>query len=623
MSFRSRLTTFFVAIVLLPMIVVGVLVLQISEESGVGKTDARLATSLETGQALYQEAVPVSDEAAGRIANSDGVATDLADEDREALDRVARRAASGETVAAVAFYSADGEELARRGADNVLATTRAEVKVASTEEVVGEIEVSALIAAPFIRSLEGVVPVEVGLAVDGQIAAASFDLIAEQLPSAADGTETVSSSGGDLRAAAILLDPFTDARLAAFDVPEDGGFGTSGPAVLAALGAFLALALALILYIVRALQRQIQSMLRAARKVGDGDFSHRVPVEGEDEMAGLAKEFNRMSDRLEGQVDALRSQQRELERSVRRIGEAFASGLDREALLEVVAETAVSATAAVAGGVRLTVAGKTSSIATGLEGRDDLQQALERAAETAERKGGTATIELAGVHAIAHPLAGGAEDKPAAALAVARREAPFTDGDREVLRYLSGQAAASVENIGLHERVSAQAVTDGLTGLANNRRFEQWMETEQTRRGRFGGPLSLILLDLDNFKSVNDDYGHLQGDEVLRMVASVLGNVSREVDLAARYGGEEFVMALPRTPKKGAMEAAERVRTGIERATVSGIEGNRSIKVTASFGVATIPDDAEDTIGAIEAADRALYGAKRTGKNRSVDATEA
>ena len=124
--------------------------------------------------------------------------------------------------------------------------------------------------------------------------------------------------------------------------------------------------------------------------------------------------------------------------------------------------------------------------------------------------------------------------------------------------------SSSIENIALHELVSEQAVTDELTGLSNNRRFRELIAKEAARAERFGHELSLIMLDIDDFKQINDTYGHLQGDKVLRMVGRVLQLESRGVDEPARYGGEEFAVALPETGLEGALDLAERVRARIE-----------------------------------------------------------
>ena len=140
----------------------------------------------------------------------------------------------------------------------------------------------------------------------------------------------------------------------------------------------------------------------------------------------------------------------------------------------------------------------------------------------------------------------------------------FTERQQELFAYLARQAAISIENVGLHETIQRQAVTDELTGLFNHRRFQEVMTAEVERVRRFGQELGLIMLDIDNFKRVNDTYGHLQGDHVLREVARVLREASREVDEPARYGGEEMAVALPQTGLDGAYEFAERVRTRIE-----------------------------------------------------------
>jgi diguanylate cyclase (GGDEF)-like protein len=203
-------------------------------------------------------------------------------------------------------------------------------------------------------------------------------------------------------------------------------------------------------------------------------------------------------------------------------------------------------------------------------------------------------------------------------MTVAREGDEFTPGERDVFLYLIGQVAASIENIALHELVSEQAVTDELTGLSNQRRFREQIAREDERAQRFRHDLSLIMLDIDDFKQVNDDYGHLQGDEVLRMVGRVLDEESRGVDEPARYGGEEFAVALPETDLAGAVEVAERIRSRIESERVPHVDGATALRVTASVGAASMPASATSVQELIAAADAALYEAKRAGKNRVV-----
>ena len=167
-----------------------------------------------------------------------------------------------------------------------------------------------------------------------------------------------------------------------------------------------------------------------------------------------------------------------------------------------------------------------------------------------------------------------------------------------------------------------QAVTDELTGLFNHRRFQEVMTAEVERARRYGHELGLIMLDIDNFKSVNDTHGHLTGDNVLRAVARVLRQSSRDVDEPARYGGEEMAVALPLTDLEGAYQFAERVRGRIEALELPLPDGNGTLRVTASFGVASLATaDGASKSALVAAADGALYEAKRSGKNRTVRAT--
>jgi len=167
-----------------------------------------------------------------------------------------------------------------------------------------------------------------------------------------------------------------------------------------------------------------------------------------------------------------------------------------------------------------------------------------------------------------------------------------------------------------HERTEEEAITDELTGLSNHRRFRQILSKEVERAKRFDRPLSVVMLDLDDFKAINDTYGHLQGDRVLREVGEILRSESREVDEPARYGGEEFAIALPETRIDGAMEVGERIRRRLDAVRLP-IDDRGEIAIRASVGVAGSPDQPPDVVSLIKAADQALYTAKQQGKNRT------
>jgi two-component system cell cycle response regulator len=162
----------------------------------------------------------------------------------------------------------------------------------------------------------------------------------------------------------------------------------------------------------------------------------------------------------------------------------------------------------------------------------------------------------------------------------------------------------------LNQKLQSLAVTDGLTGLHNHRAFQDYLEEQFQVAMRNKQPLALILMDVDHFKQYNDTYGHQAGDEVLRQVAQILSAHVREGDFVARYGGEEFVIVLPRTELESAVAVAERLREAVQSAEW------RLRPVTGSFGVACIRPDMETRQELIEAADQALYQAKKNGRNR-------
>jgi diguanylate cyclase (GGDEF)-like protein len=182
---------------------------------------------------------------------------------------------------------------------------------------------------------------------------------------------------------------------------------------------------------------------------------------------------------------------------------------------------------------------------------------------------------------------------------------PFAHAFEDLVRALVSHAAAAIRNAQLEE----MSFKDPLTDIYNRRYFELRLEEEVKRHVRFDHPLSLVLVDVDYFKTINDRFGHREGDVVLREAAQLLTNQSRSFTTVTRYGGDEFAILLVNTPKSGALTYASRMKGVIERYPF--MHG----PVTVSLGVATIPDDAETANALFTAADVALYDAKRLGRN--------
>ena len=179
-----------------------------------------------------------------------------------------------------------------------------------------------------------------------------------------------------------------------------------------------------------------------------------------------------------------------------------------------------------------------------------------------------------------------------------------------LLRTVADQVTVAVNHARLFSQMQQQALTDGLTGCFNRRSFEMQLERDLHMATRMSLPVSLILLDLDNFKRVNDTFGHEAGDVALRLLAEGLRDELRSVDTAARYGGEEFAVILPQAGMEGALIVAERLRRRIEQIEVPNVG-----HVTASLGIATFPQHASSRDSLVVAADRALYNAKSAGRN--------
>ena len=172
-----------------------------------------------------------------------------------------------------------------------------------------------------------------------------------------------------------------------------------------------------------------------------------------------------------------------------------------------------------------------------------------------------------------------------------------------------------MDNAILHQQISNLARTDGLTGLLNHRTFMEKLAEEYKRLDREPRPFSILLMDIDKFKNVNDKYGHPVGDVAIKAVAKVMKDTARGSDFVARYGGEEFAVGMVDTDSKGAEQMGERIRRVLEKTLVAQVFDGE-LRVTVSIGVSSFPSDTKNSPDLVTMADTALYQAKRSGRNR-------
>ena len=623
MSFRNRLTFFFVLLVIVPVLAVafvGILIVRDSEEQ---TTDNTLTQAQTAARGVYDEAEDRARTVSETVQSDEELAIAIRDRDRAALQRrladLARRGGavrvslkvpgqaaidvgSGDAVAFAEsrVIDADGDD----AAEMRLSVTTSEDYADLVANVTG-LDVVVTKGNEVVASTLGEAESAAGLPLEGEA-----DVGGERYRVAAVEAEDL--DGGAVRVRTLLADSEVENA-----VSENAVF------IVAILLAFLICALAFALTAARSLQAQISRLLAAASNIGKGDFSIQVPTEGNDEFAALGKEFNSMARQLETRLEELQLERARLQEAVRRVGESLGKGLDRDALLGIVVQTAVDGVGAECGRVVMRNSSNGTLAEAARAGNiSDYMPAVQAAEAAAMEAGDAAETQISGANALARPLSAPEPDNGVlGVISIARPGRAFSQRQRELFEYLTNQAAISIENVDLHEQVQRQAVTDELTGLFNHRRFQEVITAEVERTRRFGQELGLVMLDIDDFKRVNDSYGHLQGDLVLREVARALRDSAREIDEPARYGGEEMAVALPQTGLEGAYEFAERVRHRIERLQIPLLDGGGTLRVTASFGAASLPDSAKIDKGAlIAAADAALYRAKRSGKNRTVKA---
>jgi diguanylate cyclase (GGDEF)-like protein len=641
MSFRSRLLLFFMIIVIVPMIAVALVLFSITADSETGKADAAIAQGLRAAFAVYDGDRNEAMDELATVARDPRLAAAIARGDTAAIRRRLATLARGiPGVRQVAVYGMDRRLLARVGATDAVAPAVAAPSAGNRR--IGLVAVSVTTAAAYARDVRRLTGLDTRVFAGGRLLASTLHESGAPQPRSGDVKIGSSNYRGRLGPVADPVGPGVDVGVFENRDALAGSISDRRLLIGAILAAFLVLALLSSIVVVRALQRQVNKFLEAARRLARGDFSRPVPVEGGDEFAALGREFNAMSEQLAGKIAEVQRKRGELEDTIRRVGEAFAAGLDRQEMVNIAVRTAVEACQADVGralplDLRRMKAARVGDETPGLErglveaeraafaihadAESDWLALLDASAEgdePIEREPVRANVD--DVYAMAVPLLArlgrGRSVEQVGVVSIARAGHDFDESEYDLFAYLTGQAAVSIENVDLHEMVRVQAVTDELTGLYNLRHFHETLDGEIERSKRFGSETGLMLLDIDDFKQVNDTYGHQQGDMVLIAVGRVLRTLSRDIDEPARYGGEEMAVILPQTDVAGAELLAERMRSAVEAIEIDRLDGGGRLKVTASFGVASLPSNAHDKDSLIAEADAALYRAKRAGKNR-------
>lgn len=497
MTFHGRLRLFFAIIVLVPMVAIAVVLFALTADSEQGKADAGIATGLDVSLSLYDEgrseAVDFLRQLQSRPISLRRLRSILRRRDRAVARAELRRFITARQLVAASLFDRRGATIATVGSSDAVAFASTSLLAADRRRL-GTLSVSTTAADKLVRTaarrtrprptarrpqlefllLRRGLPVAATLTRVRTIPqdATEFDAGGRHYRGrrvVAGRTGEVTEELAAFREAAALTSTISEGRLR----------------IAAVLAAFLLLALGSSVLVVRALQGQVARFRAAARRIAEGNFGEKVPVEGRDEFAGLADEFNNMSTQLKGMFGEVVSKRREIE------------------------------------------------------------------------------------------------------------------GTRQEL-----------------EQTQRDAITDSPTGLLNRAGADRLIAEEFDRQRRFGTRIGLVYLDVDHFKEVNDTYDHSQGNEVLAAVAKVLRERTRALDEPARWGGDEFIVILRETDLEGAAQLAEDLRKEIEDLHVPSLRDGPALRVTATLGVASAPECADDAKTLFDGADEALLRAKRAGRNR-------
>lgn len=653
MSLQRRLTLYFVMIVILPLAIAGILVQRVVVEELARRSLLSLRPALDSAVTAYNGQLEllgpetrslISTPRFARLLNEgDAAALERLTEDllqvSEVVDFLIVMNSEGEILTSVGqppdflvgFEPPSFEEIARAdpGSGTGFERTPAiEVRVAG-RGLAGEV-IGGIWLGRSILTTPGHGDVELSIVADDRVVATTAALVQTAPVDLQLGQQFEVDIAGQSQAEAERL-PGDMALVASTpSAPIDAVSRQLVLQMLAVLTIAIVAMTALAAYLSRLLTRELEELSEGARAMAEGRFDMPIPVRSKDEVGQLAVAFNDMRDKLSFSYSQLSSSRDQLQRAIRRVGETLRSTHDMGQMLDSILNTAADAVGADAACLWMFSPTRdelhpthTAGLAAGTKGSVRVGDGIvgfvaERAVPMLLPSPGgpePARSEPRLPVAIAVPFY--SDDRIIAILTVYRRDEqhPFTPEDMDTIEFLAKQGGIAVENVRLHEEAQRLSLTDGLTGTWNRRFFQMQFRQVLATATRFERPFSVLMLDLDRFKQLNDTHGHQRGDAILIEFSQRVKHTLREVDTFARYGGEEFIVLLPETDEEGAAITAEKIREAI-LGQPFGSMGDEPVDVTVSIGVASYPRHGSSFHELVEGADRALYRAKEEGRNR-------
>ncbi len=372
------------------------------------------------------------------------------------------------------------------------------------------------------------------------------------------------------------------------------------------------------------LNRPINKLIEGTRQIGKGNYSSHIDIKSNDELKELAESFNSMTGNIRKNIEEIKTISAQLNilySIVNRLSKTININELKSIIIELVYEILDTSSTILLTKtnnskifdvlVKDSKINKPHSSQFHIEENEMPHPSIlsEKHFKILEKNQSSEVFFSDERHIAYLPL--GIRERKLGMLIAARENSTFSDEEMELINALRTHSSVAFENAYLY----SVAITDELTGIFTLRYFHTRLEEHIGKFNRYGQKFSLLMLDIDDFKNVNDTYGHPAGDSVLSETAKMISLSIRDIDLAFRYGGEEFAVILPETGKSAATFVAERIRKNIEK-TIIEIDEKQSISVTVSIGVSSCPANANSMKEIVLTSDKALYKAKKSGKNR-------